>query len=70
MSEFLEKVFSFDIILMLVAINIFLSGLSSAIEKLEDIIPGDQSKIIAGIKWVLNISRKIIDIAGMNKQHK
>ncbi len=70
MKELLEKVLSFDVMAVIVALNIFLSGLYSAIDKLRDVIPGDESKVLSGIKWVLDLFKKIIDLVGMNKQHK
>ena len=74
MKEILEKLLSgsfvAEIMLVVVALNIFLIGWQGAVEKAQDLIPGNQSGFLKVLKSVLSLLGKVIDMAGMNKQHK
>lgn len=59
-----------EVMVIIISLNLFLIGLQGAVEKAQDLIPGDQSGFLKGLKLALRFLGKIIDMAGMNKQHK
>lgn len=74
MDKFLELLASGElwaaVVAVVIALNLFLVGLYGAIEKLDKLLPGDQSRFLAKLKAILDLLKKVIDMAGMNKAHE
>lgn len=71
---FLEMISRVDIWMtvaaIVIAFNAFLVALYKGLEKLDEVIPGDQKPVASAIKGVSDFLKKIIDIFGMNKKHE
>ena len=68
-DSIIDKLMGFDVMAVVIALNFILSGLYAGIDKLQDVIPGDESGVLGFIYKILELLKKIIDFAGMNKAH-
>ena len=72
MREFIEQHGIVALILAVsLSLNAVLSGVAFALEKLDELIPGDTDKKVAAfLRKVVKFLRGLVDFLGSNKEHK